>query len=106
MGRGETIETAPSKLVIKNVKKEEGNILMEEQILEFQNYRNNIAGTPTDVKKNHRTSLQAKVKDKARTLFVSATPANYELDLSPTIVEQIIRPTGLLDPVASIYPKS
>jgi excinuclease ABC subunit B len=31
-------------------------------------------------------------------LFVSATPAQYELDHSTNVVEQIIRPTGLLDP--------
>ena len=33
-----------------------------------------------------------------RTIFVSATPGDYELDLSNLIVEQIIRPTGLVDP--------
>lgn len=32
------------------------------------------------------------------TIFVSATPGNYELDHSRQIVEQIVRPTGLLDP--------
>jgi len=32
-------------------------------------------------------------------IFVSATPAPYERDISNQIVEQIIRPTGLLDPV-------
>ncbi len=31
-------------------------------------------------------------------IFVSATPGNYELEHSSQIVEQIIRPTGLLDP--------
>jgi excinuclease ABC subunit B len=33
-----------------------------------------------------------------QTIFVSATPAQYEQDKSVQIVEQIIRPTGLLDP--------
>ncbi len=33
------------------------------------------------------------------TLFVSATPAQYELDKSGQVIEQIIRPTGLLDPI-------
>ena len=34
-----------------------------------------------------------------KTIYVSATPAEYELDLSKkNIIEQIIRPTGLLDP--------
>ena len=35
-------------------------------------------------------------------LFVSATPAEYERNLSQDIVEQIIRPTYLLDPVVEI----
>lgn len=42
----------------------------------------------------------------AKTLFVSATPAQFELDLSSRIVQQIIRPTGLLDPITYVYPKS
>jgi hypothetical protein len=42
----------------------------------------------------------------AKTIFLSATPAPYELDKSQKIVEQIIRPTGLLDPITYIYPKS
>ena len=42
----------------------------------------------------------------AKTIFLSATPAEYELKLSDKIVEQIIRPTGLLDPITYVYPKS
>lgn len=37
-------------------------------------------------------------------LYVSATPAAYELERSETISQQIIRPTGLLDPKISIRP--
>jgi excinuclease ABC subunit B len=37
-------------------------------------------------------------------LFVSATPAQYELEHSLTIAEQVIRPTGLLDPTLEIRP--
>lgn len=37
-------------------------------------------------------------------VFVSATPSQYEIDHSTTIAEQIIRPTGLLDPVIEIRP--
>jgi excinuclease ABC subunit B len=37
-------------------------------------------------------------------IFVSATPAQYELDHSTNIAEQIIRPTGLIDPVIEIRP--
>ena len=33
-----------------------------------------------------------------QTIFVSATPAEYERAHSGQIVEQVIRPTGLLDP--------
>jgi excinuclease ABC subunit B len=37
-------------------------------------------------------------------LFVSATPGPYEYDHSEAVVEQIIRPTGLLDPEISVRP--
>lgn len=37
-------------------------------------------------------------------IYVSATPAQYEKDLSTKIVEQIIRPTGLLDPEIIVRP--
>ena len=37
-------------------------------------------------------------------VFVSATPSQYELDNSSEVVEQIIRPTGLLDPEIEIRP--
>ncbi len=39
-------------------------------------------------------------------LYVSATPGPYEKDVSDEIVEQIIRPTGLVDPVVTIRPVS
>jgi excinuclease ABC subunit B len=35
-------------------------------------------------------------------IYVSATPSQYERDISEQIVEQIIRPTGLLDPVLEV----
>ncbi|MBQ3337382.1 MAG: excinuclease ABC subunit UvrB [Selenomonadaceae bacterium] len=37
-------------------------------------------------------------------IFVSATPAEYELSESQNTVEQIIRPTGLLDPLVEVRP--
>ena len=37
-------------------------------------------------------------------VYVSATPGNYELDRHPRIAEQIIRPTGLLDPKIEVRP--
>lgn len=38
-------------------------------------------------------------------VYVSATPAEYELTHSDQVVEQIIRPTGLVDPEIIIYPR-
>ncbi len=37
-------------------------------------------------------------------IFVSATPGDFELEVSQNKVDQIIRPTGLLDPDIKIYP--
>ncbi|AMV12231.1 excinuclease ABC subunit B [Geobacillus thermoleovorans] len=37
-------------------------------------------------------------------IYVSATPGPYELEHSPGVVEQIIRPTGLLDPTIDVRP--
>ena len=39
-----------------------------------------------------------------QTIYVSATPGNYEREHSQQIVEQIIRPTGLLDPEVEVRP--
>lgn len=39
-----------------------------------------------------------------QTIYVSATPAEYELSRSPKPVEQVIRPTGLLDPPIEVRP--
>jgi len=39
-----------------------------------------------------------------RTVFVSATPADYEKDHSSSIVEQVVRPTGLVDPEVEVRP--
>ena len=38
-------------------------------------------------------------------IFVSATPGDYELETSSKVVEQIIRPTGLLDPIIEVRPQ-
>ncbi len=37
-------------------------------------------------------------------IYVSATPGPYELEHCPTMVQQIIRPTGLLDPIIEVRP--
>ena len=39
-----------------------------------------------------------------QTIYVSATPGSYELERSPQVVEQVIRPTGLLDPTIEVKP--
>lgn len=39
-----------------------------------------------------------------QTICMSATPADYEIGLATQVVEQIIRPTGLLDPILEIRP--
>jgi excinuclease ABC subunit B len=39
-----------------------------------------------------------------QTIFVSATPATYEAEHASQIVEQVVRPTGLLDPVLEVRP--
>lgn len=38
-------------------------------------------------------------------IYVSATPGDYELQHADTVVEQIIRPTGLVDPVIEVKPR-
>jgi excinuclease ABC subunit B len=38
------------------------------------------------------------------TIFVSATPAKYELEHAVQIVEQVVRPTGLIDPEIEVRP--
>ncbi|WP_349343349.1 excinuclease ABC subunit UvrB [Marinobacter sp. MMG032] len=39
-------------------------------------------------------------------IFVSATPANYEAEHAGQVVEQVVRPTGLLDPEIEVRPAS
>ncbi len=39
-----------------------------------------------------------------QTIYVSATPAAYEMQKTKNVVEQLVRPTGLLDPVVEIRP--
>ncbi|SDQ05409.1 excinuclease ABC subunit UvrB [Carnobacterium viridans] len=37
-------------------------------------------------------------------MYISATPGPYELERAPEVIEQIIRPTGLLDPIIEVRP--
>ena len=39
-----------------------------------------------------------------RTVFVSATPADYERTRSSAVVDQVVRPTGLVDPIIEVRP--
>jgi excinuclease ABC subunit B len=43
-------------------------------------------------------------KERGQIIYVSATPAEYELGEADQVVEQIIRPTGLLDPKIEVRP--
>ncbi|PCI38977.1 MAG: excinuclease ABC subunit B, partial [Thiotrichales bacterium] len=45
-------------------------------------------------------------KTVSQCIYVSATPGDYEMELSDNIAEQIVRPTGLLDPEIEIRPIS
>jgi hypothetical protein len=70
-----------------------------------------LGETYEELKKNlwYEDNLSSDIFKKhldAKTIFLSATPAEYELSISDKIVEQIIRPTWLLDPITYIYPKS
>lgn len=55
--------------------------------------------------KDNRPLKNEEFFDKVRQkIYISATPADFEKDTSAQIVEQIIRPTGLLDPKISVRP--
>ena len=41
-----------------------------------------------------------------QTIYVSATPGPYEIEKSTSVIEQLIRPTGLTDPIIDIRPSS
>jgi len=43
--------------------------------------------------KDQDTLMTYRSKQQAKTLFVSATPSSYELDISSSLAEQVIRPT-------------
>ena len=55
---------------------------------------------------NRPLTLDEYINKMPHYLFVSATPSQYELDLSVVKADQIIRPTGLLDPIIDIKPLS
>lgn len=45
--------------------------------------------------------FEARIKE---AIYVSATPGPYEIEHTPEMIEQIIRPTGLLDPIIEVRP--
>ena len=41
-----------------------------------------------------------------QTVFVSATPGSYEDEHAGRVIEQVVRPTGLVDPIVEVRPAS
>lgn len=55
-------------------------------------------------KDNRPLKFEEFEKKLSQAIFISATPGPYELEHTPHMVEQIIRPTGLIDPTIEIHP--
>ncbi len=55
-------------------------------------------------KDNRPLKFEEFEKKLKQTIYVSATPGKYELEKSGQVVEQVIRPTGLLDPKIEVKP--
>ena len=55
-------------------------------------------------KDNRPLTFEEFEKKTAQLVYVSATPGPYELEHTPKMIEQIIRPTGLLDPIIEVRP--
>ena len=55
-------------------------------------------------KDNRPLKFEEFEKKLSQAIFISATPGPYELEHTPHMVEQIIRPTGLVDPTIEIHP--
>jgi excinuclease ABC subunit B len=53
---------------------------------------------------NRPLNFQEFEKHVNQAIFVSATPGPYEMEVSGQVVEQVIRPTGLLDPTIDVRP--
>lgn len=51
---------------------------------------------------NRPLKFEEFVKLQPQTIFVSATPGNYEAEHADNVVEQVVRPTGLVDPVVEV----
>ncbi|WP_214837152.1 excinuclease ABC subunit UvrB [Exiguobacterium sp. s122] len=55
-------------------------------------------------KDNRPLKFEEFEKKLSQAIFISATPGPYELEHTPEMIEQIIRPTGLVDPTIEIHP--
>ena len=55
-------------------------------------------------KDNRPLKFEEFEKHISQIIYVSATPGHYEMEHAPEVVEQIIRPTGLLDPIIDVRP--
>ena len=53
---------------------------------------------------NRPLKFEEFLSKKGSTIYVSATPADFEKDRAENVAEQIIRPTGLLDPTVEVRP--
>lgn len=53
---------------------------------------------------NRPLKFEEFAKLQPQTIYVSATPGKYEMEHNDNIVEQVVRPTGLVDPVIEIRP--
>ncbi len=72
---------------------------LDNRPLKFREFLSLIEGKEPD------KELAEKANSKRCSIFVSATPNQFEVDLSKgRVIEQIIRPTGLLDPVIEVRP--
>ena len=53
---------------------------------------------------NRPLTFEEFTQRQGQTIYVSATPAEYERELAGSVVEQIVRPTGLVDPEITVMP--